>query len=80
MMGGGDWVSWLILVGGMVLALLGVIKIVASSARLLLWMVLLLVGLAAVGHGVRQNPAVLEQVGLSAEWSRSIRGFLGVER
>ncbi|MBF0214418.1 MAG: hypothetical protein HQM00_12815 [Magnetococcales bacterium] len=76
MSGGGEWISWLILIGGLLLTLLGIIKILASGARLLIWMLLLLIGIGGVAHGIRQHPTVLESVGVSAEWSRSIRALL----
>ncbi|MBF0628192.1 MAG: hypothetical protein HQL91_08215 [Magnetococcales bacterium] len=73
---GGEWVSWLILIGGTVLALLGVIKIMASGARLLIWMLLLLAGIAGIAHGLDRHPTVLEQIGLPGEWAQSIRALL----
>ncbi|MBF0191444.1 MAG: hypothetical protein HQL99_09965 [Magnetococcales bacterium] len=80
MSGGGDGMTWLVLIGGAVLTLLGVIKIMANSAKLLIWMMLMLVGIGAMAQVIRQNPTMLDRAGVSAEWSRPIRGFLGVDR
>ncbi|MBF0271238.1 MAG: hypothetical protein HQL98_04045 [Magnetococcales bacterium] len=72
--------TWLVLIGGGVLTLLGVIKIMANSAKLLIWLMLLLVGIGTMAQVIRQNPTILDRAGLSAEWSRPIRAFLGADR
>ncbi|MBF0340427.1 MAG: hypothetical protein HQL95_05615 [Magnetococcales bacterium] len=76
MSGNGDWISWLVLIGGTVLTLLGIIKVMANSARILVWMLLLVVGVGGMAHGIRQHPTILESVGVPADIARTIRGFL----
>lgn len=75
-MGGGDGMTWLVLIGGGLLTLLGVIKIVANSARLLIWMLVLLAGLVGLTQGLRHHPEVLDRMGLPAGWSEKIRSFV----
>ncbi|MEO5346185.1 MAG: hypothetical protein H7834_07395 [Magnetococcus sp. YQC-9] len=75
-MGSGDGMSWLVLVGGGLLLLLGVIKIMANSARLLIWLLVLLAGLAGLTQGLKSHPEVIDRVGLPAAWSDKIRDFV----
>ena len=68
--------SWFALAGGTLLVLLGLFKIIVSSARLLIWMVLLVAGLAGMGYAIRHQPTILETVGISSQWAQSIRGVV----
>ncbi|MBF0179874.1 MAG: hypothetical protein HQM03_07595 [Magnetococcales bacterium] len=76
MMENPEWISWLVLLGGGVVTLLGLFKIIVSSARLMVWLVLLTVGLTGMAYGVRHHPDILVTIGVPPETVRSIHSML----
>ncbi|MBF0127763.1 MAG: hypothetical protein HQM02_11200 [Magnetococcales bacterium] len=71
-----EWVSWLVLIGGGGLVLFGFLKIIVSSARLMVWMVLLVVGLGGMAYGIRAPPAMLDALGVPGATARTIRSMV----
>ena len=80
MNGSMDWLTWVALFGGGALALLGLFKIILSSARLMAWMVLLVVGLAGLGVGLRSHPGILTTLGVPSGAAQSLQELLAPKK
>lgn len=76
MTGEDAWISWVAFVGGGCLALIGLLKIIASSVRVVAWMLLLVAGLTGMGYGIRQQPSILDTIALPTQVAQPIRDFL----
>ena len=69
-------VSWVMVVGGAVLALLGVYKLITKGLALFIWGLLIILGLFGVNYGLQQDAIELSQENFPSTWLPKLREFI----